>query len=264
MNLALRQIDADLGTHNADSFHEDLHKTLKADYILANPPFNISDWGGERLQEDVRWRYGTPPTGNANYAWLQHMLHHLNPAGGVCGTVLANGSLSSNTSNEGNIRTNMLRGDVVECIVAMPGQLFYSTGIPVCLWIMRKGKTETTQNKVLFIDARNLGHMIDRKIRELSEEDIMQIASTYHNWRNNTGYEDVQGFCKVATIDEISQNDYVLTPGRYVGIEEAEDDGVPFEEKMQKLTKELGGLFKESRELEEKIRVALGSIGFEI
>lgn len=264
MNLALRQIEADLGTHNADSFHEDLHKQLKADFVLANPPFNISDWGGEKLQEDVRWKYGTPPTGNANYAWLQHMLHHLNHNGGVCGTVLANGSLSSNTSNEGVIRKNMLIGDVVECIVAMPGQLFYSTGIPVCLWIMRKGKSENTQEKVLFIDARNLGHMIDRRVKELGEEDIQKVASTYHNWRNNDSYEDVQGFCKVSTIDEIASNDYVLTPGRYVGIEEVEDDGIPFEEKMEKLTKEISQQFKESRELEEKIRKALGGIGYEI
>lgn len=262
MNLALRQIDADLGPHNADSFHEDLHKALKADFILANPPFNISDWGGERLQEDVRWRYGTPPVGNANYAWLQHMLHHLNPAGGVCGTVLANGSLSSNTSNEGTIRANMLRSDVVECIVAMPGQLFYSTGIPVCLWIMRKGKPKTTENKVLFIDARNLGHMIDRRVRELSEEDIMKIANTYHSWRNDDGYEDIQGFCKVATVDEISENDYILTPGRYVGIAEQEDDGEPFEEKMTRLTTELYGLFEESHKLEAEICKKLAAIGY--
>jgi len=264
MNLALRQIDADLGTHNADSFHEDLHKQLKADFILANPPFNISDWGGDKLQDDVRWKYGTPPTGNANYAWLQHMLHHLNPHSGVCGTVLANGSLSTNTSNEGVIRSNMLRSDVVECIVAMPGQLFYSTGIPVCLWIMRKGKNENTKDKVLFIDARSLGFMIDRRVKELSEEDIQQVANTYHSWRNNCEYEDIQGFCKVATIDEISDNDYVLTPGRYVGIEEVVDDGIPFEEKMEKLTTEISRQFKESRELEEKIRKVLGGIGYEI
>jgi len=267
MNLALRQIDADLGQHNADSFHEDLHKTLKADFILANPPFNISDWGGDRLQEDVRWRYGTPPAGNANYAWLQHMLHHLNPSGGVCGTVLANGSLSSNTSNEGVIRKNMLSaidGDVIECIVAMPGQLFYSTGIPVCLWIMRKGKNENAKKKVLFIDARNLGHMIDRKVKELSEDDIQQIANTYHSWRNDNSYEDIQGFCKVATIDEIAENDCVLTPGRYVGIEEVEDDGISFEDKMERLTTEISQQFKKSRELEEKIRIALGGIGYEI
>ena len=262
MNLALRQIDADLGKHNADSFHEDLHKQLKADFILANPPFNVSDWGGDRLQEDVRWRYGTPPTGNANYAWLQHMLHHLNPMNGVCGTVLANGSLSSNTSNEGVIRSNMLRSDVVECIVAMPGQLFYSTGIPVCLWIMRKGKNENTREKVLFIDARNLGHMIDRRVRELSEEDIQKIADTYHSWRNNQGYEDVQGFCKEATIDEISENDYILTPGRYVGIEEVEDDGIPFDEKMTRLTTELYSLFEESHKLEDEICKKLIAIGY--
>jgi type I restriction enzyme M protein len=262
MNLALRQIDADLGTHNADSFHEDLHKQLKADFILANPPFNISDWGGEKIQEDVRWRYGTPPTGNANYAWLQHMLHHLNPMNGVCGTVLANGSLSSNTSNEGVIRANMLRSDVVECIVAMPGQLFYSTGIPVCLWIMRKGKNENTKDKVLFIDARNLGHMIDRRVRELSEEDIQKIADTYHSWKNNQGYEDVQGFCKAATIDEISENDYILTPGRYVGIEEVEDDGVSFDEKMTRLTTELYSLFEESHKLEDEICKKLAAIGY--
>ena len=262
MNLALRQIEADLGTHNADSFHEDLHRTLKADFILANPPFNVSDWGGERIQEDVRWRYGTPPTGNANYAWLQHMIHHLNPSGGVCGTVLANGSLSSNTSNEGNIRKNMLNGDIVECIVSMPGQLFYSTGIPVCLWILRKGKTEITTNKVLFIDARNLGHMIDRKVRELSEDDIKKIADTYHTWRNDEEYENVQGFCKSATIGEIEENDYILTPGRYVGIEEVEDDGIPFEEKMTQLTTELYGLFEESHKLENEICKKLEAIGF--
>lgn len=262
MNLAIRQIEADLGTHNADSFHEDLHKQLKADFILANPPFNVSDWGGERLQEDIRWKYGTPPVGNANYAWLQHMLHHLNPNGGVCGTVLANGSLSSNTSNEGEIRKNMLRGDVMECIVAMPGQLFYSTGIPVCLWIMRKGKNENTKDKVLFIDARTLGYMIDRRVKELSEEDIQKVAETYHKWRNDDSYEDIQGFCKVASIDEISEHDYVLTPGRYVGIEEVEDDGIPFEEKMTRLTTELYSLFEESHRLEEEICKKLAVIGY--
>lgn len=262
MNLALRQIEADLGTHNADSFHEDLHKQLKADYILANPPFNVSDWGGERLREDVRWRYGTPPVGNANYAWLQHMLHHLNPNGGVCGTVLANGSLSSNTSNEGEIRKNMLCSDTVECIVSMPGQLFYSTPIPVCLWIMRKGKNDNTKDKVLFIDARNLGTMIDRRVKELGEEDIKKIADTYHSWRDNEGYEDIQGFCKVATIDEISENDYILTPGRYVGIEEVEDDGIPFEEKMTRLTTELYSLFEESHKLEDEICRKLAAIGY--
>lgn len=264
MNLAIRQLEANLGKHNADSFHDDQHKALKANYILANPPFNISDWGGERLQEDVRWRYGVPPVGNANFAWLQHMLHHLNPVGGVCGTVLANGSLSSNTSNEGNIRANMVKGDVVECIVAMPSQLFYSTGIPVSLWILRRGKKEHSKGKVLFIDARKLGTMIDRKVRELSEDDIAKIALTYQNWWKGNGYEDVKGFCKEATIEEIAAQDYVLTPGRYVGIEEQEDDGEPFEEKMQRLTSELSVLFKESISMQEEIRKKLEAIGYEI
>ena len=264
MNLAIRGLEANLGKYNADSFHDDQHKTLKANYILANPPFNISDWGGGRIQDDVRWRYGVPPVGNANFAWLQHMLHHLNPVGGVAGTVLANGSLSSNTGGEGEIRKNMINGDVVECIVSLPGQLFYSTGIPVSLWIMRKGKNENTKGKTLFIDARKLGCMVDRRVRELSEEDIQKIASTYQNWRQGKEYEDILGFCKVATIKEIAEQDYILTPGRYVGIEEQEDDGVPFEEKMQRITSELSDLFKKSRELEDVIRDKLGAIGYEI
>lgn len=262
MNLAIRGLEANLGKHNADSFHDDQHKTLKANYILANPPFNISDWGGERLQDDVRWKYGIPPVGNANFAWLQHMIHHLNPIGGVAGTVLANGSLSSNTSNEGEIRKNMINGDVVECIVSLPGQLFYSTGIPVSLWILRKGKTEYSQNKILFIDARNLGHMIDRKVRELSEEDIQQIASTYQNWRQGKEYEDVKGFCKSATLKEVANQDYILTPGRYVGIAEQEEDSEPFEEKMTRLTTELYGLFNESHSLEDEIKRKLAAIGY--
>ena len=192
------------------------------------------------------------------------MLHHLNPVGGVAGTVLANGSLSSNTGGEGEIRKNMINGDVVECIVSLPGQLFYSTGIPVSLWIMRKGKNENTKDKTLFIDARKLGFMVDRRVRELSEEDIQKIASVYHNWREAKDYEDVLGFCKVATIEEIAEQDYILTPGRYVGIEEQKDDGEPFEEKMQRLTSELSDLFKKSRELEDVIRDKLGAIGYEI
>ena len=262
MNLAIRGLEANLGKHNADSFHDDQHKTLKANYILANPPFNISDWGGERIQDDIRWSYGVPPVGNANFAWLQHMIHHLNPVGGVAGTVLANGSLSSNTSNEGVIRKNMITGDVVECIVSLPGQLFYSTGIPVSLWIMRKGKTDASKGKILFIDARNLGHMIDRKVRELSEDDIQKIASTYQNWRQGKEYEDIQGFCKVATIDEVAQQDYILTPGRYVGIAEQEEDSEPFDEKMTRLTTELYGLFEESHRLEEDIKKKLTAIGY--
>ncbi len=263
MNLAIRQIEADLGAHNADTFHEDLHKTLKANYILANPPFNISDWGGDKIQEDIRWKYGVPPTGNANYAWLQHMVHHLAP-NGVMGSVLANGSLSSNTSNEGVIRTAMVKDDMVDCIVVMPGQLFYSTGIPVSLWILRKGKSDNTKDKVLFIDARNLGHMVDRRVRELDGEDIKKIADTYHNWMKGSEYEDIQGFCKSASLEEIAEQDHVLAPGRYVGIEEVEDDGIPFEEKIEELTSELGELFAKTKGLEEEIRKNLGGIGFEI
>lgn len=262
MNLAIRGLEANLGKHNADSFHDDQHKTLKANYILANPPFNVSDWGGERIQDDIRWRYGIPPVGNANFAWLQHMLHHLNPVGGVAGTVLANGSLSSNTGSEGEIRKNMINGDVIECIVSLPGQLFYSTGIPVSLWIMRKGKNEHTQGKTLFIDARKLGFMVDRRVRELSAEDIEKIASTYQNWRQGREYEDILGFCKEATTAEISEQDYILTPGRYVGIEEVEDDGEPFEEKMGRLTSELYCLFAESHKLERKICEKLSAIGY--
>lgn len=263
MNLAIRQIEADLGPHNADTFHEDLHKTLKAEYILANPPFNISDWGGDKLTEDIRWVYGVPPTGNANYAWLQHMLFHLNPNGGVMGTVLANGSLSSNTSNEGNIRKNMIEADVVECIVAMPDKLFYTTSIPVCLWICRKGKSENTKGKVLFIDARKLGKMVDRRVRELDENDICKIAETYHKFRDGKKeYEDIKGFCKVAALKEIAEQDYILTPGRYVGIEEGMGDGEPFEEKMTRLTSELYGLFEESHKLEAEIRKKLAAIGY--
>lgn len=264
MNLAIRGLEANLGKHNADSFHDDQHKTLKANYILANPPFNVSDWGGERIQDDIRWKYGVPPTGNANFAWLQHMLHHLNPVGGVAGTVLANGSLSSNTSNEGVIRKNMINDDVVECIVSLPGQLFYTTGIPVSLWIMRKGKTEYSRGKILFIDARELGHMIDRRIKELSEDDIQKIASTYQNWRQGKEYEDIQGFCKSATLEEVSAQDYILTPGRYVGIAEKEIDSEPFEEKMERLTAELSDLFEESITLQGKIKSKLSSLGFDM
>lgn len=262
MNLAIRGLEANLGKHNADSFHDDQHKTLKANYILANPPFNVSDWGGERIQDDIRWRYGIPPVGNANFAWLQHMLHHLNPVGGVAGTVLANGSLSSNTGTEGEIRKNMINGDVIECIVSLPGKLFYSTGIPVSLWIMRKGKNEITKGKTLFIDARKLGFMVDRRLRELSAEDIEKIASTYQNWRQGKEYEDILGFCKEATTEEIAEQYYILTPGRYVGIEEVEDDGEPFDEKMTRLSEELYKLFEKSHELEKSIKDRLSAIGY--
>ncbi|MEK4538100.1 class I SAM-dependent DNA methyltransferase [Peribacillus sp. FSL K6-1552] len=268
MNLAIRGLEADLGGQQADTFHEQLHRNLKADYILANPPFNISDWGGSRLTDDVRWKYGTPPEGNANYAWLQHMVHYLSP-NGVAAIVLANGSLSSNSSNEGEIRKNLIEADLVDCIVSLPGSLFYSTPIPVCLWILNKnkkqhGKFRNRENEILFIDGRNLGTMVDRRHRELSEEDINIMAEAYHNWRNEDGnYENVQGFCKSANLEEVSENDHVLTPGRYVGIEEMEDDGIPFEEKMEKLTSELGELFAESRHLEDEIKKNLWRVGYD-
>lgn len=260
MNLAIRGLEANLGQHNADTFHNDLHKTLKANYILANPPFNVSDWGGDRLQDDVRWKYGIPPASNANFAWLQHMVHHLNPVEGVAGTVLANGSLSSLASTEGDIRKNMILGDVIECIVSLPSQLFYTTGIPVSLWVMRKGKTGNAKGRVLFIDARKLGYMVDRRIRELSKEDIKRIADTYHAWRNGEGFDEVKGFCKDATIEQIEKEDFVLSPGRYVGIEEQEWDGEPIIDKVKRLKMELNNIFDESMEAEKEIQVMLSSI----
>ena len=268
MNLAIRGLDANLGPHHDDTFHHDLHKTLKADFILANPPFNISDWGGNQLTDDVRWKFGIPPAGNANYAWLQHMVYHLAP-NGVAGIVLANGSLSTNTSNEGEIRKNLLEGDMVDAIVALPDKLFYSTGIPVSLWILNRNKKDnpkyrSREHEVLFIDARQLGEMIDRRHRELTEEDISKISETYHEWRNIDGeYEDIKGFCKSATIEDIREHEYVLTPGRYVGIEDIEDDGIPFDEKMESMTAELAELFAKSRKLEDEIRKNLGGIGYE-
>ena len=268
MNLAIRGLDGNIGPNQADTFHDDLHKTLKADYVLANPPFNISDWGGNKLTEDVRWKYGVPPEGNANYAWLEHIVYHLAP-NGVAGVVLANGALSSNTSNEGVIRKNLVDAKLVDAIVALPDKLFYSTGIPVSLWILNRNKKDNPkfrerEDEILFIDARNLGTMVDRRHRELSEEDIKKISDTYHNYRNLNGqYEDIQGFCKAAKLDEVREHEYVLTPGRYVGIEEQEDDGIPFEEKMKALTSQLGELFEKSRSLEDEIRKNLGGIGYE-
>lgn len=268
MNLAIRGLEGNLGPSHADSFHNDVHKTLKSDFVMANPPFNISDWGGEQLVDDVRWKFGIPPKGNANYAWIQHILYHLAP-NGTAGIVLANGSLSSNTSNEGEIRKNLLESDMVDAIVALPDRLFYSVSIPVSLWILNKNKKKnpkfrSRENEVLFVDARRLGHMIDRRHREFTDEDIEQITSTYHNWRNKEGqYEDVQGFNKSASLDEIREHKYVLTPGRYVGIEEVEDDGVPFEVKMEDMTAELAELFAKSHTLEEEIRHNLGGIGYE-
>lgn len=267
MNLAIRGIEADLGKFNADTFFNDCHPQLKADYIMANPPFNLSDWGADKLTEDVRWQYGLPPAGNANFAWLQHMIWHLAPNGKI-GMVLANGSLSSQSGGEGDIRKNIVDADLVECIVSMPAQLFYTTGIPVSLWFLAKNKKQ--KNKTLFIDARKMGTMVTRKLRELSDgsddpenNDIGKIADTYNAYVDGT-LEDVKGFCAVVSTEEIAKQDYILTPGRYVGIEEQEDDGEPFEEKMGRLTSELGELFKESHRLEDEICSKLAAIGYEV
>lgn len=260
MNLAIRGIEADLGEFNADTFFKDCHKTLKADYILANPPFNLSDWGADKLKDDPRWEYGIPPASNANFAWLQHMIWHLAPNGRI-GMVLANGSLSSQTGGEGEIRKNIIEADLVDCIIAMPPQLFYTTQIPVSLWFLSKNKKQ--KNKTLFIDARKMGTMVTRKLRELSEVDIKKLADTYTAYEDG-GLENKSGYCAVVTKEDIAKQDYILTPGRYVGIEEQEDDGEPFEEKMKRLTAELSDLFKESHKLEEEIRKNLGAIGYEV
>lgn len=260
MNLAIRGIEGNIGSHNADSFRNDLHKDLKADFILANPPFNDSDWKGELLREDVRWRYGAPPVGNANFAWIQHFIHHLAP-NGIAGFVLANGSMSSNTSGEGEIRKNIIEADLVECMIALPGQLFYTTQIPACLWFLTRNKKNSKfrdrRGQTLFIDARKMGYLIDRRHRELSNEEITRIAQTYHGWRGEKGagkYKDVPGFCKSATIEDIRSHGYVLTPGRYVGAEDVEDDDEPFDEKMKRLTVKLEEQFSESEKLEKLIR----------
>lgn len=261
MNLAIRGIEPDLGKYAADTFLNDQYPTMRADYIMANPPFNLSDWGADKLREDVRWKYGTPPAGNANFAWLQHMIYHLNPSGGKIGMVLANGSLSSQSGGEGEIRKNIINADLVECIIAMPTQLFYTTQIPVSLWFLNNQKKQG--GKTLFIDARKMGTMVSRKLRELTDEDIKKIADTYYAFVDGTP-EDVKGYCAAVTTDEIAKQGYILTPGRYVGIEEQEDDGEPFEEKMGRLTAELSDLFKESHRLEDEIREKLGAIGYEI
>lgn len=260
MNMAIRGIDADLGPHNADTFTNDLHKNLKADYILANPPFNYKSWGQEHLKDDKRWKYGLPPAGNANYAWIQHMICHLKPSGKI-GLVLANGALSTQTSGEGEIRKNIINDDLIEGIIAMPTQLFYSVTIPVTLWFITKNKKQ--KGKTLFIDARKMGYMVDRKHRDFSDEDIQKLADTFTAFQNGT-LEDVKGFCAVVTTEDIAKQDYILTPGRYVGIEEQEDDGEPFEEKMARLTSELSEMFKKSHELEDEIKKKLGAIGYEI
>ena len=260
MNLAIRGIEPDLGGYAADTFLDDRHPTMRADYIMANPPFNLSNWGADKLKDDVRWKYGMPPAGNANFAWLQHMIYHLAPAGKI-GMVLANGSLSSQSGGEGEIRKNIVNADLVECIVAMPTQLFYTTQIPVSLWFINKQKKQS--GKILFIDAREMGTMVSRKLRELTDEDIQKISGTYQEFVDGT-LEEVKGFCAAADLDEVAKQDYILTPGRYVGVEEQADDGEPFEEKMGKLTAELSELFDKSHELEKEIKKKLGAIGYEI
>ena len=283
MNLAIRGIDGNLGKEHADSFHRDLHPDLKADYVLANPPFNDSDWGGERLKDDKRWKFGIPPAGNANFAWVQHFIYHLAPTG-LAGFVLANGSMSSNQAGEGEIRKSIIEADLVDCMVALPGQLFYSTQIPVCLWFIARDKKNSRfrdrRGETLFIDARRMGTLIDRVHRELTYDDISKIADTYHAWRGDNvvadlgvspdaqantqvrTYEDIPGFCESATTDDIRGHNYILTPGRYVGAAEVEDDGEPFEEKMAKLTAALREQTEQAKKLDQLIWANLEDIGY--
>ena len=263
MNLAIRGIDAQI--EFGDSFRNDQHPDLRADYILANPPFNISEWQGDQLRDDKRWIHGTPPVGNANYAWVQHFLHHLAPRG-IAGFVLANGSMSSNTSGEGEIRKNIVEADLVDCIIALPGQLFRSTQIPACLWFLSKGRSRREnwdrQGETLFIDARKMGHMATRTFKDLSEEDVERIAGTYHAWRDGEEYEDEPGFCKSATLEEIQKHGHVLTPGRYVGAAPQEDDGEPFQEKMSRLTAQWREQQAEAQRLDAEIAANLERLGF--
>ncbi len=265
MNLAIRGIDAKIEL--GDTFLNDKHKDLKADFILANPPFNISDWSGEQLRDDIRWKYGVPPTGNANYAWLQHFIHKLSPTG-TAGIVLANGSMNSNTGNEGEIRKNLVDAGLIDCMVSLPAQLFFNTQIPACLWFLARNKTNgkfrNRSNEILFIDGRKLGVLINRRNKELTEKDLKQIADTYHLWRNPKGkYKDVEGFCKSASIEEVKANNYILMPGKYVGTEEEESDGILFEDKMLTLTTALAEQFAKRNELEKTIRKNLKGIGYE-
>ena len=271
MNLAIRGIDANIQW--GDSFLNDSHKDLKANFILANPPFNDSDWKGELLREDVRWEYGIPPVGNANFSWIQHFIHHLSP-NGIAGFVLANGSMSSNTSNEGEIRKNIIESDLVDCMIALPSQLFYNTMIPACLWFISRDKKDNKfrnrKEEILFIDARKLGRMIDRRHRELTSEDIKRISNTYHSWRGElinkkkVEYKDIPGFCKSAKLEEIRKHEYILTPGRYVGAEEEVEDDEAFEEKMKRLTAELSEQMKEGQKLDQEIKNNLEGIGFKV
>jgi type I restriction enzyme M protein len=266
MNLAIRGIEADIGKQHADTFRDVQHPDLRADFVLANPPFNDSDW--HRKEDDVRWQFGLPPKGNANFAWVQHFIHHLAPQG-MAGFVLANGSMSSNQSGEGEIRRALIEADLVDCMVALPGQLFYSTQIPVCLWFLAKSKAadakrgfRARRKETLFIDARKLGSLTDRTHRELTEEELAKITATYHAWRSGTGYEDLAGFCKSATTAEIAAHGHVLTPGRYVGAEEVEEEGESFDEKMPRLVAELQAQFAASAKLEQAITANLRGLGY--
>lgn len=269
MNLAIRGIDANLGRHQADSFQNDLHKDLKADFILANPPFNMSDWGGQRLREEVRWKFGIPPANNANYAWIQHFIHHLSPSG-IAGFVMANGSMSTSTNSEGDIRKAMIEADMVDCMIALSGQLFYTTQIPVCLWFITRSKKEDKNRgyrdrtrQTLFIDARRMGSLVDRVHRDLSPEELDVVASVYHNWRNKDGnYKDKAGWWKSASLEDIKGHNYILTPGRYVGAEETEDDGIPFKDKMLELFTELYDQFEKAKQLEAVIKKNLEALGY--
>lgn len=269
MNLAIRGIDGSQVKWNTEgSFLNDLHKDLKADFVLANPPFNDSDWSGQLLQNDPRWQYGMPPASNANYAWLQHMIYHLSPHG-VMACVLANGSLSSQTNNEGEIRKSLIENDLVDCIVALPKQLFYNTGIPACIWFISRKRSGNGDRKrtgeILFIDASEVGHMADKTHREFSEDDMAKVAGTYHEWRKRDGaYEDIKGFCKSAGITEITKHNFVLTPGRYVGIQDEIDDGIPFAEKIRGLTAKLVEQMAEEKKLDEEIKKQLKNVGFRL
>ena len=260
MNMAIRGIDADFGSYQADTFFNDLHPMLKADFIMANPPFNLSNWGQDKLKDDIRWKYGILPAGNANYAWIQHMIYHLAPKGKI-GLVLANGALSTQTGGEGEIRKRIIEDDLIEGIIALPSQLFYSVTIPVTLWFITKGKKQS--RRTVFIDARKMGHMVDRKHRDFSDADIKKLADTFTAFQEGT-LQDVKGFCAVATTADIAAQDYILTPGRYVGIEDAILDDEPFDDKMKRLTGELSEMFEQSHELEAEIRQKLGEIGWKI
>jgi len=272
MNLAIRGIESkEVKWNNEGSFLADLHKDLKADYLLANPPFNDSDWKGEMLREDIRWKYGTPPTGNANFAWVQHFIHHIAPHG-IAGFVLANGSMSSNTSNEGEIRKNIIEADIVDCMVALPSQLFYNTMIPACLWFIARDKQNhkyrDRRGETLFIDARKLGTMTDRRHKELTKDDIKKIADAYHSWRGEIvneqkkEYSNEVGFCKAVKLEEIRKQGHILTPGRYVEVKEQEEDEEEHDQKMKRLIEELAEQINDSVKIEEEIRKNLRCLGY--